>query len=680
MDTRRLITAVLVTMLLVLGFQLAMRWYADRMGWDLTPKPAAVDSTTQPTTAPTTSTAATTGPTTGAAVARAPGGLRAASATQPAPDVVLGSARRNDPTHRMAVTIGARGAAVEQVVLNEFTRAVDSDEPYVFQKPAFASGDDTRSMATRAAVIDGTRVELDNVAWSLESSSSTSATYSTTIAGDAGPLLRIRKTYELFDKSAAGAGYEVIVSHTVEGLADGAHDVRLIFNGPVTPPREVDRGPDRYVLGGYEREGVIRVNHHAIEQFTKEKPAIDLTKYEAQPLRWAGALSVYFAGIARPVDGADAKIARADAVAFNPEAQPFERDAGLVFETTPLQVAPSQTAALPMRVFFGPRQRSLLKNDYYGALGYNEMLVLTGGPCAYCTFQWLIDVLVVLLRAFHWVFGGFAGKGDWGLAIIALVVLVRLLLHPVTKKSQVSMMKMSKFGPELERLRKKYADNKDELNRAMMQFYKQQGFSPVLGCLPMFLQMPIWIALWSALNSTFELRHAPFLWGFTWIDDLAKPDHLIKVARPFHLWFLYVDGLNLLPILMGVVFYLQMKLQPKPVSMTKEQEQQQKIMQWMMPFLFPVMLYAGPSGLNLYIMTSTLIGIWESKRIRDHIKQQESDEAQQRVIIDAKPTRGSRDTKKRATADEPKKGIAGWLASLQDRAEQIRREAERKGK
>ena len=113
--------------------------------------------------------------------------------------------------------------------------------------------------------------------------------------------------------------------------------------------------------------------------------------------------------------------------------------------------------------------------------------------------------------------------------------------------------------------------------------------------------------------------------------------------------------------------------------MTKEQEQQQKIMMWMMPFLFPIMLYSGPSGLNLYILTSTLIGIWESKRIRDHIKQQDEAEAQQRVIIDAKPTRGSRDTKKR-TVEEPKKGIAGWLANLQDRAEQIRREAERKGK
>ena len=486
-------------------------------------------------------------------------------------------------------------------------------------------------------------------------------------------MARVRKTYRIFDRSAQGDGYEIAVAHAFENLSGRAQDVKLFYGGPITPPREVDRGPDRYIVAGYDFERVIQINHHMIDSFTPEAPRIDLTRYNDDPLRWAGALSVYFVGIARPEDAALSSIAKVEAIAFNPQAPPHERDAGIVFETTNLQVAPGQTAALPMRVFFGPRQRNLLKNDYYAAFGFYEILVLTGGPCAFCTFQWLIDILVLLLRAFYFIFR------DWGLAIIALVVLVRLLLHPVTKKSQVSMMKMSKFGPELERLRKKHADNKDELNKAMMGFYKEQGFSPVLGCLPMFLQMPIWIALWSALNSTFELRHASFLYGFTWIDDLAKPDHLIRFSNPIQLWFLYIDGLNLLPILMGFVFWLQMKYQPKPVAPTKEQEQQQKIMMWMMPLLFPLMLYSGPSGLNLYILTSTLIGIWESKRIRDHIKQQEERDAQQRVIIDAKPTRGSKDTKKRAV-EEPKKGLAGWLQNLQERAEQVRREADRKGK
>src|SRR6185503_4779050 len=174
------------------------------------------------------------------------------------------------------------------------------------------------------------------------------------------------------------------------------------------------------------------------------------------------------------------------------------------------------------------------------------------------------------------------------------------------------------MGPELEKIKKKYADNKEELARAQMAFYKEQGMTPVLGCLPMFLQMPIWIALWSSLQSTFELRHAPFLWGFTWIDDLAKPDKLVSwspIAVPLPLCgTVHIGAINLLPILLAGVFYLQTKyFTPKPPSMTPEQEQQQKMMTWMTTLLFPVMLYNGPSGLNLYIFASTLFGIIESK-------------------------------------------------------------------
>ena len=236
------------------------------------------------------------------------------------------------------------------------------------------------------------------------------------------------------------------------------------------------------------------------------------------------------------------------------------------------------------------------------------------------------------------------------------------------------MMKMSKMGPELEKLKKKYGDNKEELNKAMVGFYKEQGFAPILGCLPMFLQMPIWIALYSSLQTTFELRQAPFLWGWTWIKDLAKPDYLVHFSRPvpvpiigwiFKSWT--IDGINILPVLLAAVFWLQQKYTPKPASMTPEQKQQQKMMQWMV-LLFPIMLYGGPSGLNLYILTSTAIGIVESKRVRDHIKQQEEAEKAGVVIVDADPPRGggggggSGGGGKRQPKDQPpEKGRPGRL-------------------
>ena len=234
-----------------------------------------------------------------------------------------------------------------------------------------------------------------------------------------------------------------------------------------------------------------------------------------------------------------------------------------------------------------------------------------------------MDWLFAILWFFHAIFR------DWGVAIICLVVLVRLLLHPLTKAGQVQMMKMQKYGPEIEKLKKKYGDDKEGLNKEMMKFYKEQGYGlgPMLGCAPMFLQTPIWIALWSALQSTFELRQAPFLYGLTWIKDLAKPDNLIHLSHPISV-FGYFDiwGLNVLPILMAVATYFNQKyFMPTPMATTPEQMQQQKMTRGM-SLIFPLMFYSLPSGLNIYYVTSMTLGIVESKRIRDHIKEREEAE------------------------------------------------------
>jgi YidC/Oxa1 family membrane protein insertase len=249
------------------------------------------------------------------------------------------------------------------------------------------------------------------------------------------------------------------------------------------------------------------------------------------------------------------------------------------------------------------------------------------------------------------------------------------------------MMKMAKFGPELERIKAKFKDDPQGQQRAIMQFYKEHGATPILGCLPMFLQMPIWIALFSALQSTFELRQAPFLqFGgikLTWISDLSQPDHLVKIDNPFNLLGLIpVSGLNLLPFMLAVVFFLQHKFTPKPPTMTPEQEQQQKMMQWM-TLLFPVFLYGGPSGLNLYILASTTFGIIESKIIRDHVKRKEEEEARGAVIIDAPPGGGGDEPppkggvrrKPPPPEDKPKSWLQRKMEEMQKKVEEVQRQA-----
>jgi YidC/Oxa1 family membrane protein insertase len=218
-------------------------------------------------------------------------------------------------------------------------------------------------------------------------------------------------------------------------------------------------------------------------------------------------------------------------------------------------------------------------------------------------------------------------------------------MHPVTKKSQVSMSKMGKLAPMAEQIKKKYAGNKAEMNKQLMALYKEHGASPIMGMLPLFVQMPIWIALWSAVYTSIDLRGAAFL-PF-WITDLSAPDALVRfstITIPLLGW--KVDSLNLLPILMGVAFYLQQKLMPSQATApTPEAAQQQKMMMFMMPLLFPLMMYKAPSGVNLYIMASTFAGVVEQYVIRKHIRERE--EADSKGLVAATSKTGGKVKKKK---------------------------------
>jgi YidC/Oxa1 family membrane protein insertase len=172
----------------------------------------------------------------------------------------------------------------------------------------------------------------------------------------------------------------------------------------------------------------------------------------------------------------------------------------------------------------------------------------------------------------------------------------------------------------------------------MMKLYREKGVNPanVLGCLPMFLQTPIWIALYAMLYFAIELRHEPAFWGFfQWVsggawgflNDLSSQDNFIQVFDEPHKINVLIStvefqSINIIPLLMGVVFYFQQKLTTPPAA-NEQQAQQQKMMKIMI-LLFPVFLYFAPAGLNLYILASTGAGIVDSYIVRKHIKEQEA--------------------------------------------------------
>ncbi len=207
--------------------------------------------------------------------------------------------------------------------------------------------------------------------------------------------------------------------------------------------------------------------------------------------------------------------------------------------------------------------------------------------------------------------------GNYGLAIILLTVVIRLIIYPLNQKSFRSMKEMQKMQPRIAELQAKYKDDPKKKQQEMMKIYKEHGVNPVGGCLPLLLQFPILIAFFRVLQNSIELWGAPFV---LWIKDLSEPDALLSFPTQTPIRFIgaIVDGqpcvlLNVLPLLMLFVFFLQQKMSTPGMATTPEQAQQQKMMKFLMPVMFGFIFYNMPSGLNLYFTVSTLLGIIQQK-------------------------------------------------------------------
>ena len=311
---------------------------------------------------------------------------------------------------------------------------------------------------------------------------------------------------------------------------------------------------------------------------------------------------------------------------------------GLVSNTFELKPGEkSNPKELSLDLFAGPREDAIFEQQPYQAMHFDKTIRYSlGGMCGFCTFQWLANLLLGFLELLH------LAVFDWGVAIVILVLVVRLCLHPLTKRGQTNMMKMGKqmalVQPEMNKLKKKYADDPRAMQQAQMQLFREKGINPAagaLGCLPMFLQMPIWIALYAMLYYAIELRHEPAFYGvfqmignWPFLADLSSADRFISLGPDdgtmvLNLLFIRLDysSINILPILMGITFFINMKFTTPP-PMNEQQATQQKVMK-IMPLLFPFFLYSAPAGLTLYICASTLAGIVDSKIVRNHVKQME---------------------------------------------------------
>ncbi len=198
----------------------------------------------------------------------------------------------------------------------------------------------------------------------------------------------------------------------------------------------------------------------------------------------------------------------------------------------------------------------------------------------------------VFLQILHFLHGF---TGSYGLDIILLTVFIKLLLAPLTHKSFVSMKQMQKLAPQMERIKEKFKDDREKLNKEIMEMYRRNGVNPLGGCLPMLVQLPVFIGLYSALSTPIELRHAPFLW----IKDLSRPDWQ---SLPFSIgdWQL---GFPVLTLLMGASMFVQQWMTPMAGD-----PNQRKIM-LMMPVVFTFLFVSFPAGLTVYWLVNNILTI-----------------------------------------------------------------------
>ncbi|HEU5361121.1 MAG TPA: membrane protein insertase YidC, partial [Candidatus Deferrimicrobiaceae bacterium] len=323
-------------------------------------------------------------------------------------------------------------------------------------------------------------------------------------------------------------------------------------------------------LGGdsYSFKGAVVNSGGKINQLDLKK--ISKGGIEKGPARWAAADAKYFTLVVIPE-----KEWSLERVALL-----GENGIRIALAGSSVVLGPREVLSFSARSFMGPKEYNLLE-----AAGKNlEQLV------DYGWFSVIAKPLVWLLAASNRV------TGNYGIDIIILTIIIKILFYPLTQKSMASMKKMQELAPILNKIKEKYKDDKARQQQEMMNLYKTYKINPMSGCLPMLLQIPVFIALYKGLLVAIELRHAPFL---LWIDDLSAPEHLWDIAVAG-----YTIPIRLLPLLMGISMFVQQKLSPSGGM----DPTQQKMMLFL-PVIFTFMFWGFPTGLTIYWLMNNLLSI-----------------------------------------------------------------------
>jgi len=330
-------------------------------------------------------------------------------------------------------------------------------------------------------------------------------------------------------------------------------------------------------------------------------PGTPRSTYQSEygPIRWASVDNQFFAMIAIPEEPAPALVTRQSALPAptpqilrdHPNANPNPKGYlnALVYPATNL--GPGESIEHQYTLFTGPKEyNTLARLGQQSGEGVDAVMGFTG------FFGMFAKGLLLAMNQLH------AFGMSYGLSIVAITVIIKLLFWPLTQASTRSMKRMSALQPQMKALQEKYKEDPQKMNRKLMEFMREKKVSPLGGCLPILLQLPVFFGFYSMLQSAIELRGASFLWT----HDLSQPDTLFMIPGlgiPFNLW----------PLLMGAAQLWQTSMTPPSPGMDPAQ---QKIMKYM-PLMFVFILYNFSAGLALYWTVQNLLSIVQMKMIRN---------------------------------------------------------------
>src|SRR3954471_13865247 len=545
-------------------------------------------SATSPSTAPQTGAGS-------APSANAPAQPASAAPAVSRDTAVAATPRVKIDTPRLIGSISLRGARIDDLSLVQFRETVDPTSPaIVLYSPSGTPNPYYAEFGWVAASGSTVRIPDQNTEWQQEGAGNLTPGTPVTLKYDNGDGLTFRRTISIDDR------YLFTIKDDVSNV--GAAPVTLY------PFALISRHGTPEVAGYYIlHEGLIGyLGEQGLQEYGYKK--IDDAKAVSFKVTdgWLGITDKYWASALLPDTKAQLQ------ARFSSNLVGTVRTYQTDYLEDPQTIAIGGTASANARLFAGAKEASVVGINFplAGLGGYNKQLSLNHFDLLidWGWFYFITKPMFLALDFFYHLVGNF------GISILLVTVLVKLLFFPLANKSYASMAKMKSVQPQLAALKERYPDDKMKQQQEMMEIYKKEKINPVAGCLPVALQIPVFFSLYKVLFVTIEMRHAPF---YGWIKDLSAPDptNLFNLFGLLHFdpttlpVFGHYLALGVWPIIMGITMWFQMKLNPTPPDPT-----QKMIFDWM-PLIFTFMLAGFPAGLVIYWAWNNLLSVLQQSYI-----------------------------------------------------------------